>query len=514
VSTSDIVVLHRRYVDLASRFKSAWTFHQFLQGLQKFFAEVEIGRYPSDFQEIHGTLKTVADNLSGGNGEVISRNLDQVERQLGQMANILTAADARVSASLLRQFFDRVRNFDEQILVQMVRFYLLGLGESGLSAERKDKLDFLITKLSEEVDRVSSNYVMRDPTRLRELYQGFWSLLSGLTVDATTVAARRADVDRFRQELLAVASFEALTGSGFVQRYRELKHELGRYLLHPEILTVVVELNLAVKNKVRQYYRVEEERILDESHRILEDTGSDLNEPPLEAGLLELRQAVEQFERKQQRDNVKLDDLALLRRQVEELAPLVAAYRSKGDAADESVRAALDLPLAPGGETIAFPSSAPVARSGHFKEILEALQGSDDRETPRGVALSRGVYHLRLEPREIVAYRRLHVQTEGDPELEQFVLDAAALRLRINQEAAEISELLDESSVTREAPIFERARGTTRFADTIVQRFSSFIDAAVQESSFGEAQQLQLLRMRLIRDYSGLWLLVNRPAMA
>jgi hypothetical protein len=106
------------------------------------------------------------------------------------------------------------------------------------------------------------------------------------------------------------------------------------------------------------------------------------------------------------------------------------------------------------------------------------------------------------------------VQTEGDPELEQFVLDAAALRLRINQEAAEISELLDESSVTREAPIFERARGTTRFADTIVQRFSSFIDAAVQESSFGEAQQLQLLRMRLIRDYSGLWLLVNRPAMA
>ena len=75
-----------------------------------------------------------------------------------------------------------------------------------------------------------------------------------------------------------------------------------------------------------------------------------------------------------------------------------------------------------------------------------------------------------------------------------------------------ITELLDESSVTKEAPIFERARATTRVADVVVQRFSSFIDAAVQESSFGEAQQLQLLRMRLIRDYSGLWLLVNRPS--
>ena len=73
-------------------------------------------------------------------------------------------------------------------------------------------------------------------------------------------------------------------------------------------------------------------------------------------------------------------------------------------------------------------------------------------------------------------------------------------------------ELLDESSVTKEAPIFERARATTRVADVVVQRFSSFIDNAVQESSFGEAQQLQLLRMRLIRDYSGLWLLVNRPS--
>ena len=40
----------------------------------------------------------------------------------------------------------------------------------------------------------------------------------------------------------------------------------------------------------------------------------------------------------------------------------------------------------------------------------------------------------------------------------------------------------------------------------------AFIDAAVQDGNFGEAQQLQLLRMRLIRDYSGLWLLVNRPS--
>ncbi len=309
MTTHDIAVLHRRYVDLASRFKSAWTFHQFLQGIQKFFAEVEIGRYPSDFQEIHGTLKSIADNLNSGDGERLVRQLDQVERQLAQMTGILSATDSRVSASLLRQFFDRVKNFDEQILAQMVRFYLATSSESSLGGERQDKLDFLVSKLSEEMDRVSGLYVLRDRTRLRELFEGFWAALPEVEIDAAMLAARRAQVEEFRRELAGLGSFEALTGSGFIQRYRELKHEVGRYLFHPELMVAVVETNLAVKNKVRQYYRSEEQRVLDESNRILElesEVGSD---PPLAAEISDLRQSMEQLERSQQRDNVKLGDL-------------------------------------------------------------------------------------------------------------------------------------------------------------------------------------------------------------
>ena len=513
MSTIDIAVLHRRYVDLAGRFKSAWTFHQFLQGVQKFFAEIEIGRYPTDFQEIHGTLRAVADNLSGGDAEQQARDLDQVERQLTQMIGTLAAADSRVSASLLRQFFDRVKNFDEQILAQMVRFYLTPASEGGLNADRQDKLDFLVTKLSEEVDRVSSLYVLRDPTRLRELYQGFWGLMPGVAVDPATIARRKGEIEDLKRELAVLGSFEALTGSGFVQRYRDLKHELGRYLFHPELLMAVVETNLAVKNKVRQYYRVEEQRILDESHRILELEGRVGSDAPLEAELSEFRQAMEQFEIKQQRDNVKLDDLELLRRQVSELAPLLAAHgaRRAGPSGDQAGNSA--APAAAGGATIALAGSAlETSRSQHFREIVEALEASDNQTSPKSVALSRELYYLRLEPREVSAYRRLFVSPEGDAELEHFLIEAAALRLRINQEAGEITELLDESSVTKESPVFERARTTTRLADAVVQRFSSFIDLAVQDSSFGEAQQLQLLRMRLIRDYSGLWLLVNRPS--
>ena len=512
MTTHDIAVLHRRYVDLASRFKSAWTFHQFLQGIQKFFAEVEIGRYPSDFQEIHGTLKSIADNLNSGDGDRLVRQLDQVERQLAQMTGILSATDSRVSASLLRQFFDRVKNFDEQILAQMVRFYLATSSESSLGGERQDKLDFLVSKLSEEMDRVSGLYVLRDPTRLRELFEGFWAALPEVEIDAAMLAARRAQVEDFRRELAGLGSFEALTGSGFIQRYRELKHEAGRYLFHPELMAAVVETNLAVKNKVRQYYRSEEQRVLDESNRILElesEVGSD---PPLAAEISDLRQSMEQLERSQQRDNVKLGDLDSLRRQVGELAPRLAARREERTSKEDLDPIGGSSPASRAAITDLGSGQARSTAPAHLQEIIEALDSTDGKDDPRSVALSRDIYHLRLEPREVVAYRRLHVAPGGDAEVETFLLEAAALRLRINQEAAEIAELLDETAVTKDAPVFERARTTTRISDAVVQRFSSVIDVAVQDGNFIEAQQLQLLRMRLIRDYSGLWLLVNRPA--
>ena len=512
MTTPDIAVLHRRYVDLASRFKSAWTFHQFLQGIQKFFTEVEIGRYPSDFQEIHGTLKTIADNLNSGDGDRLARQLDQVERQLAQMTGILSATDSRVSASLLRQFFDRVKNFDEQILAQMVRFYLANSSESSLSGERQDKLDFLVSKLSEELDRVTGLYVLRDRTRLRELFEGFWAALPEVQIEPPMLASRRAQLEELRRELGGLGSFEALTGSGFIQRYRELKHEMGRYLFHPELMAAVVETNLAVKNKVRQYYRSEEQRILDESNRILElesEVGSD---PPLAAEISDLRQSMEQLERSQQRDNVKLGDLDLLRRQVVELAPRLAARREqRASTADLAAPGRVAQDRRPSQGEIATAQARSVSAT-HLQEIIEALDSTDSKDDPKAVALARDIYHLRLEPREIVAYRSLYVSHSGDSEVETFLLEAAALRLRINQEAAEIAELLDETAVTKDAPVFERARATTRAADAVVQRFSSVIDVAVQDGNFIEAQQLQLLRMRLIRDYSGLWLLVNRPA--
>lgn len=497
MAVQDLPGLHRRYVDLAGRFKAAWTYHQFLQGLQKLFQEVDLPRYPTDLQEIHGTLKRVSEGLTSADVGSAMLHLDRVARQLEQTVAILAAADSRVTPPLLRQFFDRVKNYDEQILGQMVKFYLGLAAEEGLSGDRLDKVDFLVTKLSEEIDPVNGSVGLRDRARLRALFEGFWGSFEGLSPDPAFVEERRAEIAGFRREISTIADIDALATSQIVGRYRDVKKILGRYLFQPDVLLAVVETNLTFKNRVKQRFQEEEQRILDESQRILK---LDDTRPPTEMGpdLREFRRSVEEVERKQKSQNLKVEDLALLRRQLDELRPRLEGGPSasqKGAGPDE---AAADEPQDD-------------ALRPYFRELVAALEETDNHATPKEAALSRQLFPYRLEAREVLAFRRLYVTQEGDRELERFLLEAAAVRQRVTGEASEISETLDETMVTRDAPIFDRARRSTKIAEIYVNNFGTHLDAIVKQGNFAEAAEIQVLRMRLIRDYAGLWLLVNRP---
>jgi hypothetical protein len=496
VTVHDLTSLHRRYVDLAGRFKAAWTFHQFLQGMQKFFAEASIPSYPTELAEVHATLKQVSESLTGNDSGVGLALLERAGVQLEQTVAVLSAADARVTPPLLRQFFERVKSYDDQILAQMVRFYLSLAAEEGLAGDRLDKVDFLLTKLSEEVDPVSGSAVLRDRARLRSIFDGFWSGLDGLTADPSWIEEHKAEIAAFRREAVGAPDLGAFASSQLMRRYREAKRLLGRYLFHPDLLLAVAETNLAIKNKLRQSFRAEEQRILDESQRILAAAEGYAPSPAV-PDVSQLRRAYEEVERKQRADNLKLEDLAFLRREVEELRPRLLSRMP-----DEIGEGEAEGDGAGSPEALIAP---------HLRELVAALETTDDRASTKEAALSRDLFHLRLEAREVVAYRRLHVEPAGDPQLERLLLEAAALRQRVAAEATEISEVLDETQVTRDSPAFERARRTTQVAEEYVQRLGSRVDEAIQAGSFGEAQQLQLLRMRLIRDYSGLWLLVSRP---
>ena len=338
------------------------------------------------------------------------------------MIGILSAADSRVSASLLRQFFDRVKNFDEQILAQMVRFYLMPARrerpERGSSGQAR-----LPGHQALGGDRPGERALRaaRSDAARASCSRGSGADARRSTVDPATLASPRAERSRSSgASSPCSASFEALTGSGFVQRYRELKHELGRYLFHPELLIGVVETNLAVKNKVRQYYRV---RGAAHPRRVAPDPRArEVRSAPMPRWQRSSPSSARRWSSSsasQQRDNVKLDDLDLLRRQVERAC--TAAGRASGRTAAE--------PAGGGGGRGRVADGVRAARDGRrsrrepVRREIAALprdrrSARFDRQpgsSPKTVALSRDIYHLRLEPREIVAYRRSTSRPRATP---------------------------------------------------------------------------------------------------
>ena len=135
---------------------------------------------------------------------------------------------------------------------------------------------------------------------------------------------------------------------------------------------------------------------------------------------------------------------------------------------------------------------------------------------PVRVVLQSSIYPLRLEPREVVARRRLtQEETDGGGgQLERTILEAAALRLAINEQVEEIRSLLDETAVTGDAPVFVRSRKTLRLASGYVARLEDAMQQALLHGHTAEAQALLVLRMRLLRDYTGGWLLVVKPLLS
>ncbi|MEM8932459.1 MAG: hypothetical protein AAGE94_14855, partial [Acidobacteriota bacterium] len=210
MSVQELNRVHRRYIRTSNHFKSAWTFHQFVQGLRKAFPEAGPPNYQADFQAVYGELKQVSQNLAETTAGTADQILDRIEQSLAPLVQTLLATDDDVSAGLLRQFFQRVKNYDDNILTQLVKFYLYSQDRKSWLRQRLDKADFLITKLAEEYRETADAYVLRDQTTLRELSQGLWSALDGIPTPETEIEDLRRELRRVRERIEQTESIEAL----------------------------------------------------------------------------------------------------------------------------------------------------------------------------------------------------------------------------------------------------------------------------------------------------------------
>jgi hypothetical protein len=528
MSVEELSHLHRRYVDLSQRFRAAWVYHQFLQSLAKLFFEGFDDRFPPEFQRLYGELKEASQSLNASEAQRLATRFDGLEQELRELIRELLGEDSRVDPAYLRQFFHRFRSYDEKILLQLVRFYLYSHEGGPWDPDRQDKVDFLLTRLAEEEQEGSGLSVVRDRRHLREVFQSLASLTD--VGPAEELEELRQEIEAVRARVLQVKGLDDLNDSQLVPRYRRLKHDLGSALFEPGLLLAVLETNLALKNTVRRLYRTEERRIFTEYQQIFDLEREVAVDVKLDGELTNFREDIERFERQLQSDDVRLDELARIRERVRTLVPRLTGKPAPDTSPGAAPPAPAPEPVTPtevalgaargAGPEPALPP-APRAKENevvgdHFQRLLGALDGSTLGAPPKAVTLTPDLFPFHLEPREVVAYRRLAQLGEGGlgEEAERFILRAAALRVRMAEEVEEIRGLLDDTSRDPRRPIFARSRQSVACGDEFLGRFDHYIHQALLDGQPGEARQLDVLRMRLMREFSTLWLLAYRPLIA
>jgi len=527
MSVQELSDLHRRYVDLSQRFRAAWVFHQLLQSLARISAdEVAPSPFSARFQELYNELKEASQSLTPGESGHLTESFDRLGEEIETLLSALLAEDSKVEPNSLRQFFQKFRNYDEKILAQLTRFYLFACDESMWTTDRRDKVDFLVTRLGLELRRTDEGPGGKT-SRQGEIFSSFWTLVGTGKPPEERVDAMLEVLDEIRKELEAVVSLEQLTDSDSLRNFREFKHSLGNLFFYPPVLNAVLETNLTFRETVRRLYQKEEQRIAADYQRIFDLEREVPVDFQLDQELTVFRQQVERFERRLQEDEMRLDDLVELRERARSLIPrLSASEKSSGSSEREdgdprgvveeaTVNAALEAMADSVGAQEPSGGGPPSLIRQSYGQLLEALSETTLGASPRSVALTPEVYPLRLEAREVVAFRRLHEGPAGRSdggsaqlEKERFILEGAALRVRVSQEVEELGDALDDVSGGVEE--LARARHLVGLADAYLRRYDHFQERSLLDTDINEARALLLLRVRLMREYSELWLLAHQ----
>ncbi len=544
-----------RFTRLSDRFRSLWTFYQFLGGV---FKHLDRGPLPYeyDFQALYRRLQEVAPRASMEDVGGADRELDQIERELGTIHEALRGIDADLAPSLLRRFFDRLRQQDEKILFVLAKFYLQS---PEMDRDILDKLDILLTRLaSAPLD--DGRALPKDPGELEQVFSRLVAIGDPPELDDFERGALIQAVRELRGEIESVRDFDTLLTSGILDRFRELKARLGRNLLDPALLTEVVMANVTARNRFEELYREEEVQILEDTNRIFEIERYLERNPGFAAE--DLREQISTFRRFRNRfdagrkeENLKREDVLELKRamhgilaqfdagmgrealstspggEVRAVAPPAVRPGPPRPVADpEPVPAAFGAPAASVADPPAFAgewggegedrasSTASLEEivppdnllNEYLHKIMFALElVAWDHDAEQAVQ-AKEIHNLRLEPWEITAYRKLAQREVAEGtlawELQRFYLTAAALRVRMEEEIGEIERLNRSNNAERLFDVLERAAQSLERAREVEKRFHWFIDDHLYRGDTEGLEQLYRSRFRFLEAYAHLWL--------
>jgi len=526
-----------RYTTLSDRFRSLWTFYQFLGGVLKHLGEGPMP-YSYDFQALHQRLKELVHTIGVESTIDATPELDQLERELDRIQRELARIESQFAPSVMRKFFDHIKRQDEKVLSALLKFYMLS---NHFEQDTLDKLDILFTRLAEE-PMENGQVAPKDSADLLASFKCLAEItdLPPLPLAEETPLAEA--VRAIRQELESIEDYATLVESKVYERYRRLKQRLGKTALHPSMLVEITTTNIVAKNRFKDLYEVEESKVVENTNRIFDierylDRHPELASEGLKKQLEEFRTIRVRYEARARKDNVKRDDISEMTRAMQAvLAQFDPASKrpltsnSKEAAVSSTARTAshkIRQPEKPSGPTDHTEAKGPTEGTSlddllppdpllneTLHKIMFALEMIVWDRLPSQITNAPEIRNLNLEPREIETYRKLAEgnvdKSTPDWELDRFFLMSAALRVKMEEETNEITRLENANNPDRLYEVLEHsARSLERARDTD-RRFQWFIDDMLFR---GDTQQLEYIyrsRFRFLHAYSGLWLVHQR----
>jgi hypothetical protein len=525
MSTTGLQALNQRYVRLTDRCRSQWTFYQFLQGAFKHLREarcpVEI-----DFPALFARFRALADDLAHPEPATVEHTLHDLEGQVDRLSVVLSEVDAQIPPSMLRRFFDRLRRQDEKVLLAIIKFYL---DCRATNEDVIDKLDILFTRLA-EIPREGGGSLARGRHELERIVAPLLALRPATGTSEREVEVLLDAIADLRADALGTHSFAELVGSGALDRFRAIKRRLGADLLHPRLLPAVLEATVAIKNRFRELWEDEEQEILNDTNRVMEARRALAAHPELATPeLLDLFDTLSSAQRRVEEgrrgETIRREDVIELRRTLkaileqfdltQTIAPLPRP--EPGNAESPSTDDPRGDESATSGSTPSeFLATGAAVHDPLLHEFISkivfALELIGPDRTPAEVVQAKEVAALRMEPWEVEAIQRVIANTSTEDTIggqrERLLMQATALRIRLDEEAREIDRLRKRRS-DHLAELVDRATHSLQRAGELERRFQWFIDDALYRGATDDLEALFRSRMRLLRAYSGLWLIHN-----
>lgn len=515
MTVTEAGALQSRYARVSDRFKAAWTAHQFATGAYAQFLGATLS-YELDFGRIFHDIKAAGRMLNGTYPMEAGAALDRIEEELAAASRQILDAESKISPSQLRRFFERLKRPDDSILECLIRFYFYS---DAVEGDHRDKIDLLFTRLGEDFHEERGEFKVRETLRLRQLILELVALLRvGVAPREEVVQIIRA-IRSIREDIESASRFDELGERNLLKHARTFKHRVGDLYFDPDVLLAIIELNVAAKNRFLRLYGGEEQRLVEDADKLMEH-GSAIarnfggTNPALVEEIARFRLLRDQFDSARAQSNVKHEVVARLK------------------ASMNNILAQLDRGLDPEIETAELPPSffddakqiaSMTARFGRGEPLLEyvlridaAIEAADPALSPDELVQLPGARELRLEAWEAAAYQklvdRMSAESEEDnEELWLLYIRAAALRIKVDEEATILATAI-AAGVKPEADLLTRAKKSLDLAKGLDEQFGDLLQEAVYYTNRRILHQLYRSRFRLLRGFSGLWLIYDRQS--